>query len=631
VKKVDRNSVQLRDAINGGIPIIITTLQKFPVIYQEVNATGKRFAVIVDEAHSSQTGRAATKLKAALANIKDALEEYAHKEKEAVDQKESSHDSMWREMAAQGTHDNLSFFAFTATPKDKTLQIFGEKDEEGQYHPFHIYSMRQAIEEGFILDVLKNYTTYKMYYRIAKKIEADPKLSPSSGLTAIRQFQTLHPHNIEAKTRLMLEHYLTITSRQIGGQAKAMVVTASRLQAVLYLKEFQKQLKARKLEKNVGVLIAFSGEVDFDGEKYTEEGLNRENPWGIEIKESSLPKVFHTDEFRILIVAEKYQTGFDEPLLHTMFVDKKLTGVKAVQTLSRLNRTRKGKSDTFVLDFVNSAEDMKEAFEPYYEETALTEGVDPNVVYDIYDQLKDHSVIHLEEVDDFADIFYSREKQTNGDLGLLHECLRNALLRYRSCRPEEQEEFKKLLVRFNRHYAFVSQVWRFNDEALHKFSVYARFLAIHLPKGKRVIVHLDNYIRMEYYKLVRTFKGEVSLKPTPPLPPMLPGGGGSTPVPEEQSPLSELIKEINRKYGDEFTSDDKVKEMNSIAEHFLNQEQFRQFAQMNGLNQFLDFFKEEFETMISNSYSYQELLSNAQALASFTQMIGEEVYRRLRS
>ena len=360
VKKIDKNAQQLKDAINDGVPIIITTLQKFPVIYKEVKSDNKRFAIIIDEAHSSQTGDAAKKLKHALADTEKILEEYADMEYEDESKRKDDEDKLLDELSAQGVHENMSFFAFTATPKDKTLQMFGWKDEHGKFHPFHIYSMRQAIEEGFILDVLKNYMTYNMFYKIVKSIPNDPELDSTAGLNAIRNYESLHPHNISQKTTVMLEQFINVTRHKIGGKAKAMIVTPSRLHAVRYLQEFKRQI-FEKGYFGLDVLVAFSGEVEDDGQTYTEEKLNKAKD-GSTIKEKALPEAFHTDDFGMLIVAEKYQTGFDEPLLHTMFVDKKLSGVKAVQTLSRLNRTMRGKQDTFVLDFVNTAEDNKKLF-----------------------------------------------------------------------------------------------------------------------------------------------------------------------------------------------------------------------------------------------------------------------------
>lgn len=400
VQKIDKNAQQLKDAIEAGTGIIITTLQKFPVIYKEVKSDNRRFAVIVDEAHSSQTGDAAKKLKRALADTEKILEEYAEIEREEEANRKDDEDKLLDELATQGIHDNLSFFAFTATPKDKTLQMFGWRDDDGKYHPFHIYSMRQAIEERFILDVLQNYMTYKMYYKITKSIADNPELDTAAGVKAIINYETLHPHNISQKTAVMLEHFRSVTMHKIGGKAKAMIVTPSRLHAVRYLLEFKRQIQ-EKGYTDLDVLVAFSGEVEDDGEKYTEEKMNK-NKAGETIKAKALPKAFHTDEFGMLIVAEKYQTGFDEPLLHTMFVDKKLSGVKAVQTLSRLNRTMRGKQDTFVLDFVNSAEDIREAFEPYYEETILEEETNPNVVYDLKNTLDEFRVYQQIEVERFT-------------------------------------------------------------------------------------------------------------------------------------------------------------------------------------------------------------------------------------
>lgn len=322
VQKIDKNSQQLKEAIEGGAGIIITTLQKFPVIYKEVHSANKRFAIIVDEAHSSQTGDAAKKLKRALADTEEILKEYAEMEAQDENTHKDDEDRLLDELAAQGMHTNMSFFAFTATPKGRTLHMFGNKDATGTYHPFHIYSMRQAIEEGFILDVLKNYMTYKMYYKIAKTIPDDPELDTVKGAKAILNFESLHPHNISQKTAIMLTHFMNVTRHKMDGKAKAMVVTPSRLHAVRYVQEFKRQIEDKNYD--LDVLVAFSGEVDDDGTTFTEESMNKTKS-GETIKEKSLPAAFHTDEYGILVVAEKYQTGFDEPMLHTMFVDKKLS------------------------------------------------------------------------------------------------------------------------------------------------------------------------------------------------------------------------------------------------------------------------------------------------------------------
>lgn len=443
VKKIEKNSKELLQAINDRIPIIITTLQKFPVIFEQIKAGGRRFAIICDEAHSSQTGEAAKKLKFALADMEKELEEAAKIANQDEDAKPDYQDKIVQELASHGTHKNMSFFAFTATPKGKTLQMFGTKMPDGTYRAFHIYSMRQAIEEGFILDVLKNYTTYKTYYKIAKSEENDPEFNKRKASRAVRQFESLHPHNISQKTAIMLEHVRDITSKKIGGHAKAMVVTASRLHAIRYFKEFKNFIKDNGY-KNLDVLVAFSGEL-VDGEvSHTEEKCNKTKS-GETIKENQLKEYFKSDDFNILIVAEKYQTGFDEPLLHTMFVDKRLTGVKAVQTLSRLNRTCKGKTDTFVLDFVNSPEDIKEAFQPFYQATVLQEETDPNRIYDLKKYLDKSAVYTQEQIDNVADIYFKSGEQDKNAIGKMRSILDSSVKIYSDLKREDQDKFLSAL------------------------------------------------------------------------------------------------------------------------------------------------------------------------------------------
>lgn len=432
---------------------------------------------------------------------------------------------------------------------------FGQKDAEGIYRPFHIYSMRQAIEEHFILDVLQNYMTYKMYYKIAKIIEDNPEFDTTAGSKAIINYETLHPHNISQKTAIMLEHFMNVTRHKIGGRAKAMVVTPSRLHAVRYVQEFKRQIKEKGLN-DLEVLVAFSGEVKDNDDVFTEEGMNKDKE-GKTIKEKALPETFHADDYGILVVAEKYQTGFDEPLLHTMFVDKKLSGVKAVQTLSRLNRTTRGKVDTFVLDFVNSAEDIKASFEPFYEETVLLEETDPNVVYDMKNTLDDFRVYQKSEVDKFADIFYQNENQSAGDLGKLQGQLRPAIDRYEVLEVEKQDIFKSTLASFNRVYAYITQVCRLFDKDIHRFSIYSKFLYTMLPKGHGgEKINIDDKVLLEYYKLEKDFEGPIELESTE---------GGYTPISGDsghrepkKDPLTVIIDKINEKYGTHFTEMDKV-------------------------------------------------------------------------
>ena len=634
VQKIDKNSQQLKDAIEGGAGIIITTLQKFPVIYKEVNSANKRFAIIIDEAHSSQTGDAAKKLKRALADTEEILKEYADMEEEDEKNHKDDEERLLDELAAQGFHKNLSFFAFTATPKGKTLQMFGipyfnEETGKNGYRPFHIYSMRQAIEEGFILDVLQNYMTYKMYYKITKIIDDDPELDTSQGSKAILNYETLHPHNISQKTAIMLYHFMNVTRHKMNGKAKAMVVTPSRLHAVRYVQEFKRQIQEKGYD--LDVLVAFSGEVNDNGVPYTEEGMNKTKD-GETIKEKALPAAFHTDDYGILVVAEKYQTGFDEPLLHTMFVDKKLSGVKAVQTLSRLNRTARGKLDTFVLDFVNSADDIKASFEPFYEETVLLEETDPNVIYDMKNTLDDFRVYQTSEVEKFADIFYSSNAQAAGDVGKLQGQLRPAVDRFLTLEVERQDIFKSTLAAFNRVYAYITQVCRLFDKDIHKFSVYSKFLYTMLPKGQGGDkVNIDDKVLLEYYKLEKDFEGAIELESV---------DGGYVPISGEaghrepkKDPLTIIIDKINERFGTQFTEMDKV--LVQMENDYAKQEKWQSYAKNNDRSTFMLLFEKDFPTMAAERYEqndefFRRLFGDPEMMKQVMNTVGAVLYERLK-
>ena len=628
VKKIDKDAQQLKNAINDGVPVIISTLQKFSVIYKEVKSGGRRFAVIVDEAHSSQTGDSAKKLKRALADTEKILEEYARMEYEDEQSREEDEDKLLDELAAHGMHGNMSFFAFTATPKDKTLNMFGWKDGEDEYHPFHIYSMRQAIEEGFILDVLQNYMTYKMYYKVVKAIPDNPELDMAMGIKAILNYEGFHPHNISSKTAVMLEQFYRVTRTKIGGKAKAMVVTPSRLHAVRYLREFRRQI----LEKgyDLDVLVAFSGEIEDDDQVFTEEKLNKTKD-GKTVKKEALPKAFNTDDFGMLIVAEKYQTGFDEPLLHTMFVDKKLSGVKAVQTLSRLNRICKGKQDTFILDFVNSADDIKNAFEPYYEETTLEEETNPNVIYDIKNTLDEYHVCQENEIVQFADIFYSTKQQTGGDIGKLQGRIKPALDRFNALSPERQESFKSALARFNRIYAFVTQVCRLFDKDIHKFSVYAKFLYMQLPKSGMERVSVDDKVLLEYYRLEKDFEGGIGLEPSERGFRPITGEAGRKD--KKKNPLTVIIDKINERYGTDFTEMDKV--LLQLENDYEAQDKWRSYAQNNDFKTFMLLFEKDFPTMAASRYEQNEeffvrLFKEPDMMKQIMETLGTVLYEKLK-
>ena len=632
VVKINNNSTQLAEALNTGKKIIITTLQKFPFILEKVDSfQGKRFAIIVDEAHSSQTGEASRKMKAVLGVSEGLTEEQqlqrvAEEEASYETRQSDSEDEIAREMSTHGKLSNLSFFAFTATPKPKTLEMFGTPSPDGIPRAFHIYSMRQAIEEGFILDVLKNYVTYDTYFRIGKKISDDPRYEKSKANKALGKFFNLHSHNLAQKTQIIVEHFRTITKYKIGGRAKAMVVTGSRLHAVRYYLEFQRYIKKMGYENELGILVAFSGTVRDGGEDYTEVGINN-------IKESELPGKFSSGEYQVLLVAEKYQTGFDEPLLHTMFVDKKLSGVKAVQTLSRLNRTCFGKEDTFVLDFVNSAEEIGAAFSPYYEETTIEETTDANIVYDLKIKLDTFRVYWESEIESSTKVFFKpRKKQGSMDFAVLNSHLDPAVDRYKGLDESEQEDFKSTLIKFVRTYTFLTSIVRLDDADMHKFHAYAKFLLKKLPKREgNTPIFLDDEVSLQYYRIQKIFEGSIGLEQGTPLPNTIIAG---KPQHEEKEPLSELIEKINDRFGTEFTNIDKVLEQ--FVSDMDNNKELRIQARNNSKDHFRFPFNDAFvdiviERMTQNQQFCEKVLDDEKFGNTVRDLLVDVVYDRLRS
>ena len=472
-----KNSKDLRDAINNGARIIVTTLQKFPVIYQEVDkVAGRNFAIIVDEAHSSQTGSSAMKLKAALADTEAALREYAEIE---------------------------------ATPKPATLEMFGSQWTDGSFHPFHIYSMRQAIEEGFILDVLQNYMTYSTCFKIAKDTPENPELPESRATKIIKKYEKLHPYNISQKSQIIVETFRETTKQKIGGKGKMMVVTDSRLAAVRYFHEIKRYIREQHYV-DMDILAAFSGTVQDGDEEYTESGLNVRKD-GSHISESQTKEEFH-DNFNVLVVAEKYQTGFDEPLLHTMIVDKKLKNVKAVQTLSRLNRTCPGKVDTFVLDFANKKEDILEAFQPFYQETSLEQEVNVDLIYQTEKELLDYAIYNENDIKAFIDIWNHPGKQDATAMGKMTSVLKPVADRYNLKNPEERYQFRRQVRKLLRWYSYITQVVRMFDADMHKEYLFLSYLIGLLPEEKEEPIDLDGKLKLEYYKLQKTFEGAIKLE-----------------------------------------------------------------------------------------------------------------------
>ena len=595
-----KSSKDLRDAINGGSRIIVTTLQKFPVIYSEVdNTKGKGFAIIVDEAHSSQTGSSAIKLKTALADTEAALREYAELEGLA-EEKIDKQDKLVQEMIAHGKHKNLSFFAFTATPKGQTLEMFGTEYEDGSFHPFHIYSMKQAIQEGFILDVLQNYMTYHTCFKIAKTIPDNPDVPASRAAKVIRRFETLHPYNISQKSQIIVETFRSTTSRAIGGKGKMMVVTSSRLAAVRYYHEVKRYIEQQGYH-DVDILVAFSGAVKDGEDEYTQPMLNVRKD-GTHITDEQTKAEFH-DNFNVLIVAEKYQTGFDEPLLHTMIVDKKLRGVKCVQTLSRLNRTCAGKNDTFVLDFVNTAEDIQEAFQPFYQETSLSQEVNTDLIYQLQKELRGYNIYSDSDIEAFSSIYYSTKKQDSTMLGKMTSALKPVADRYNGITTSDRYNFRRQVRSFVKWYGYISQICRMFDVPMQKEYVFCSYLLRLLPAEPVKMIDLEGALRLEFYKLEQTFKGDIVLTDTAGV--YEPAGGKGKATPEPKEPLEEVINKINELFAGNFTDADRVL-IYALHDKLKDDKKLKKIARTSDAQVFSEsIFPKTFDEVAQDSYVEQ--------------------------
>ncbi len=630
-----KSSKDLKDAINDGKRIIVTTLQKFPVIYDQVKDTaGKHFAIIVDEAHSSQTGQSAMKLKTALADVDDALKEYAELEGKAEEEIDNK-DIFVQEMLSQGRHKNLSFFAFTATPKGKTLEIFGEPYPDGSFHPFHIYSMKQAIEEGFILDVLANYVTYKMCYQIAKNTPDNPEVPTSKAIKTIRRYEELHPHNLEQKAAIIVETFRDITKKKIGGQGKMMVVTASRLAAVRYYHTIKQYLKSNNYD-DVQIMIAFSGALkdpdEVDGPEYTESKMNIDKD-GHPVKESQTKAVFH-EEGDVLIVAEKYQTGFDEPLLHTMIVDKELRDVKAVQTLSRLNRICPGKEDTYVLDFVNPVERIKDAFQQFYKETSLDEEINFDLIYTTQRIIHEYGIYTKEDIEKVTSIYIDEDaRKSNSTQAKISNALIPIAEKYNALNQEQRYQVRREVRNLVKWYNYISQITRMFDKDLHHEYIFCSYLAKLLPGDPTIEFNLDNRVKLEYYQLAKTFEGAIELDDEAgSWAPTNPKKAGSKK--EKLSPLEEIIQRINEEFMGEFTEADRV-----IVETLYNKmkkdEDVQKAAQTDDRQVYdRSVFPGIFDEMAMAAYAenteaYRQLFLDAKKYHAVQAALADKLYREL--
>ena len=639
VQQIDERSRQLAEALENAVPIIITTLQKFPFVSRQLlklaeergeQGTGilptRRCAVIIDEAHSSQGGETATDLKEVLGG--QGLREEARQR--AAEEGLEDMEELFRSMAKRGRQANLSFFAFTATPKHKTLAVFGRNGE-----PIHRYTMRQAVEEGFILDVLKNYTTYATYYKLLKTCEDDPNVERKQAARALARFLRLHPHNIAQKTEVMVEHFQAVTRHKIGGRAKAMVVTGSRLEAVRYKQSFDEYI--RKKGYAIKTLVAFSGTVVDDklpGVEYTEVQMNSG------LREKELPEKFATQEYQVLLVAEKYQTGFDQPLLHTMYVDKRLAGIQAVQTLSRLNRTHPLKEDTFVLDFVNDREEIREAFKAYYEGAEMGEEVDPARMYAIKGELDASGVYLDEELERFCAVYFKpKQRQSVQDHQAMNAALDPAVSRFTVLQRDQEEEaelWRGKVQAFRNLYAFLSQVIPYQDSDLERLYVFLRHLAAKLPRRRGGPTYqFDDDVRLEYYRLQKISEGSISLEEGEAKPLDGPKEVGSGLVRTEEVPLSQLVDLLNERFGTDFNQADQLF-FDQIVAAAVTDDGLRQAAAVNPEDKFALVFRNLLERLFvermdQNEEIFVRYMNDAPFRDVVSDRMASQAYKRLRS
>ena len=562
VHAVDQTSAQLKDFLESGKDIIISTIQKFSVIAEEIGKLkSKHFAVIIDEAHSSQTGESARNLRLSLSQgIELGVTEDNADEVSDIDVQ------ILEVMEQRRMQDHISYFGFSGTPKNKTLELFGRKNEEGTFVPFHTYSMRQSISEGFTLDVLQNYTTFKRYFELVKSVPEDKEYEKARTLRALTNYVDLQHHSIKTKTRIILEHFTSRTEKTIEGKGRAMLVTPSRLHCVRYKQEFDKQM--REMGLPYGCLVAFSDTVhDTDnGVDYTENSMNALPP------STSIADSFKDPNYRILIVASKFQTGFDEPLLQTMYVDKRLDGLQCVQTLSRLNRVATGKTDTLVLDFVNEPEQVQEAFQQYYQTTKLAEETDQNRLYDLQNQLEGFDLYDEGSIDQFCRIFYDATQPYE----LLQGVIDDVVERWRALETDDREEFRSTLQSYIRLYGYISQLITFTDVALEKLYVFGRSLNKKLPKRDHpdlqdvlASVDLDSFrVQRTHEELQLSLEAEDSEVE----------GIRSEVAPmrdPEQDFLSNIIENLNNAHQTHFTPEDKV-DIATIRRKVKENEELRQ-------------------------------------------------------
>lgn len=623
VKKIEGSSQELKKALEDGEKIITTTIQKFSVIMDTVGELpGKKFAIIVDEAHSSQSGEGSKALRKSL-HASD-LDEAARTDDDSRipdSEDEINKIALAEQKARLGNLSTLSIFAFTATPKQKTLEIFGDKRADGSFEAFSLYTMRQAIEEGFILDVLQNYTTYRSYFEIAKAWQQseDKEYEKKKAQRLLFGYVDKHEHAIALKTKTIAEHFHRHIEHLIDGNAKAMIVTKSRLHAVRYKQAFDAYLRESGLPYKA--IVAFSGEV-FDGSnEFTEASMN-----GFPEKETV--EQFKKTENKFLIVASKYQTGFDQPLLSVMYVDKKLGGVGAVQTLSRLNRTTPDKNETFVLDFVNETDDIVDSFQPYYTTTVLSEATDQNLLYDLQRDILQFKAFSTEEVEGFVTEYY---------LGSTHDKLNKALdpvvARIEEHVSEELKEFKSKVNDYLKRYAFVSQILLFEDSFFEKLYVFLKFLKKKLPITKEELpTEILEQVNIDSLKIVKKSTAHISLaNEIGALEPMGTGDAAGEEITEMEI-LSQIIKDVNEKYGTEFTPEDKLI-ANTLSQKLYDNESLDGSIESNARDiakvKFDELFEKEMVSMVNDHFSFYQKVSGDKDVQEYMKdRVFDAIYRQ---
>ena len=597
VNPVDINSQQLKEFLEKGKDIIITTIQKFPVISETISQLkGKSFGVIVDEVHSSQSGETRKHLKKSLS--KDLVTD----EEGNIDYEEL----IRIEIESRGKQPHISFFGFTGTPKNKTLELFGRKNSDRHFVPFHSYSMKQSIYEGFTLDVLEHYTTYKRYFKVRKTSKEDEELPESKVMKELVDYVDSHEEVISQKVSIILNHFVNVTSKKINGQGRGMVVVRSRKHCVLFFNELVKQMTERNL--SYSSLVGFSGTVNLKGREYTEVSLNKNN----DMEGNDIPSGLKDPRFRILVVSNKFQTGFDEPLIHSMYIDKKLSGVQCVQTLSRLNRTKSGKTDTFVLDFVNDTEVIVESFQPFYTSTVLTGETEPDKLYDLQNEIESFTIFNDDHIDKFCKEFY---KETETD-EKLHPIIDEVVDNWKELEDDKQrDEFKSKIQSFCRLYSYISQIMNFTEVDWEKLYIFLRFLNKKLPKGQSEKINILNSVDLGSLRIQMIGESNLSLEnKVGELEPMSESTGGERPE-EVKDLLSHIIERINEVYGIELTEEDKV-DLSNVSLRMNNNDELKSvMTGNNSESDKKDFFDKILKDEVSEYYGdrldfYKKITNN---------------------